>query len=389
MRVLHVHSGNIFGGVETLLTTLARDRDFCPEMQSDYALCFEGRFREELITSGVQVYSLGSARISRVWSLVKVRRALRRLLNEQRFDVVICHSSWTLAIFGPVVRAAGMPLVFWLHATTNGRHWLERWARMTPPDFVLCNSKFTANKKHLLFPHVPSEVIYCPVTLPERRYSRGELLETRKELDTPEDAIVIIQICRLEPYKGHSVLLKALGLLSDVPGWVYWQVGEARRSFEIDYLRELKSTASRLGIADRVRFLGWQPDAHRLLAAADVYCQPNTWAEPFGITFVEALFAGLPVVATAMGGPLEIVDESCGMLVPPGDPQAVADSLRPLIKDNDLRIRLGDAGPLRARELCDPMTQMNKLHRLLGTISNDHLKETPSERSHHVTNIRG
>ncbi|MFY9556741.1 MAG: glycosyltransferase family 4 protein [Blastocatellia bacterium] len=377
MRVLHVHSGNIYGGVETLLTTLARNRDFCPQMQSHFALCFDGRLEEELIAAEMPVYRLGSARISRPWTLLSVRRALRELLRRERFDVVVCHSAWTLAIFGPVVRAARVPLVFWLHATSDGRHWLERWAKGTTPDLVLCNSRFTASKKSLLFPQVRGELIYCPVTLPERRYTRTELYETRDELRTPQEAVVIIQISRLEPYKGHSVLLEALGLLSDLSDWVYWQVGEAKRPFEVDYLRRLKAAAIRLGIQERVRFLGWQPDAHRLLAAADIYCQPNTWAEPFGITFVEALFAGLPVVTTAMGGPKEIVDESCGVLVPPDDPKALANSLRSLIEDTKLRASFGDAGPGRARELCDPETQIRKLYQLLAAITNEHPKETP------------
>ncbi len=75
----------------------------------------------------------------------------------------------------------------------------------------------------------------------------------------------------------------------------------------------------------------------RLLAAADIHCQPNTGPEPFGITFIEALYAGLPVVTTSIGGALEIVDGSCGMLVEPNDPAALAGALRRLIEDRELR----------------------------------------------------
>jgi glycosyltransferase involved in cell wall biosynthesis len=102
----------------------------------------------------------------------------------------------------------------------------------------------------------------------------------------------------------------------------------------------------------------------RLLAAADIHCQPNTGPEPFGITFVEALQAGLPVVTTAQGGALEILDDSCGILTPPGDAESLATSLRELIERPDLRSQLGRAGPARASALCDPSRQMSRLHSL-------------------------
>ena len=80
------------------------------------------------------------------------------------------------------------------------------------------------------------------------------------------------------------------------------------------YERELRAAAERLGIAARIKFLGQRDDVPSLMRAADVQCQPNAGPEPFGLVFVEALAAGLPVVTTRMGGPLEIVNASCGML---------------------------------------------------------------------------
>ena len=102
-------------------------------------------------------------------------------------------------------------------------------------------------------------------------------------------------------------------------------------------MAELRTAANRAGIADRVRFLGQRADVPRLMAAADVFCQPNIGPEPFGIVFVEALYAGLPVVTSGFGGAAEIVDQTCGVLTTPGDPEAVAAALREL-----------DPGPVKA-----------------------------------------
>ena len=132
----------------------------------------------------------------------------------------------------------------------------------------------------------------------------------------------------------------------------------------------LKRLASRLGIAERVRFVGERADVARFLAAADIYCQPNVGPEAFGLTFVEAMRAGLPVVTTAIGGAREIVDDSCGVLVPPGDAHALASSLHTLIDGPGfLRARLGEGGPCRARQLCDPAAQLQRLHRVLSVFA--------------------
>jgi glycosyltransferase involved in cell wall biosynthesis len=119
------------------------------------------------------------------------------------------------------------------------------------------------------------------------------------------------------------------------------------------------------GSGERVNFLGQRGDVARLLAA-DIHCQPNTGPKPFGITFIEALYAGLPVVTTSIGGAMEIVDGSCGMLVAPHDPAALAGALRALIEDGELRARLGEAGPARAATLCDPARQMARLAEILN-----------------------
>jgi glycosyltransferase involved in cell wall biosynthesis len=104
----------------------------------------------------------------------------------------------------------------------------------------------------------------------------------------------------------------------------------------------------------------------RLLAAADIHCQPNADPEAFGITFVEALHASLPVVTTAIGGACEIVDESCGILITPGDSNALAEALEILIKDKSKRLSLGSRGPARAEQLCGLDSRIRQLHDALA-----------------------
>jgi glycosyltransferase involved in cell wall biosynthesis len=107
--------------------------------------------------------------------------------------------------------------------------------------------------------------------------------------------------------------------------------------------------------------------------ASDIHCQPNIGPEPFGITFIEALYAGLPVVSTQIGGAVEIITHSCGVLVPPDDPVALAEALAGLIKDPDVRSQLGAAGPERARQLCEPVKILGQLQDVLANVTHKQL----------------
>jgi glycosyltransferase involved in cell wall biosynthesis len=361
MRVLHIVSGRLYGGVETALVATARNRQLCPEIEQEFALCFDGRLCDELTATGAPVHMLGKVRVRYPLSVLRARRRLSELLNQRTINALLCHLPWAYAIFGPVARAARIPLVFWTHGATEGRHWLERWTKLTRPDLAICNSHFTASMIDRLFPGLVTQVIYQPIGLPPFIASESGRAEVRRELNTPLDASVIVQVSRMEEWKGQKFLLETLGLLRDLPSWVCWIVGAAQRPQEVRYERELHAAAKQYGIGDRVRFVGQRSDVLRVLSAADIFCQPNIRPEPFGISLVEALQIGLPVITSAMGGATEIVNESCGILVPPRSATDFVSSLRLLINDEPLRRHLGAAGPGRARELTDPAVHLSRL----------------------------
>src|SRR5262245_48291439 len=131
MRVLHIYSGNLFGGIETLLITLARERNRCPIMTPQFALCFEGRLSAELRQVGVPLHSLGEVRVRKPWTIWRARRKLANILKNHTFDLAVCHAVWTQAVFGPLIRSSGVPSLFWMHDSARGTHWLERWAKRT------------------------------------------------------------------------------------------------------------------------------------------------------------------------------------------------------------------------------------------------------------------
>jgi glycosyltransferase involved in cell wall biosynthesis len=348
------------------LFTLAQHRHLCPEMEPHFGFCFAGKLSELLEKANVPLYFLGNAKFSRPWTVLQVRRQLRRLLEEEKFDAVVCHSCWLIAIFGATVRRQQLPLVFYAHDVISGKHWLERLAQTISPDLAITNSQFTLSFLRRFYPQAQAQYYYYPVApavVNNREQTRRIL---RSQIGTPADQVVIIQVSRLEKYKGHDQLLSALTLLKDVPGWECWMVGGAQRPQEHRYLEALQTQVQAGGISDLVKFLGQRADVPELLAAADIHCQPNRDPEPFGITFIEALYAGLPVVTTAIGGGQEIVTSDCGRLVPVNDQFALASSLKDLIQSPQLRTSLGKVGQQRALELCDPESQINQFYQLIS-----------------------
>ena len=310
MRLLHVYSGNLYGGIETLLVTMARMRALCPAIEPEVALCFEGRLSAELAATGVSVHRLPEVRASRPQTIRRARRALAAVIESGRFDRVVCHAAWSQALFGGVVKRAKVPLVFWAHDVATGRHWTERIARRVRPDLVICNSRYTADSVRLAVRRCAGDRIDVsdrherngPPCAGPRGAAPGARHAGRR--DGPHSG---------QPHggvEGHAVVVDALGRLRAQSGWVWWVVGGAQRPEEAAYVNELVAAARRLGIEDRVRWLGERQDVRRLLAAADVHCQANVAPEPFGIAYVEALAAGLPVVASRAGGAIEIVDDS-------------------------------------------------------------------------------
>lgn len=359
-RVLHVTAGNLFGGIERMLLTMvsAQQGDSAHEI----ALSFDGRLARELRAAGSEPHVLGDVRFRRPDSVWRARRALDRLLSAGPYDAVIGHAPWSCALAGPAVRRAGRPLFMWAHDSPQPDGWPERRIARRPPDRFICNSRHTAGAIARWMPGVPRDVVHPPVPAAPAVSAR-ERHDLRAELGAGARTTVILLASRLEAWKGHRVLLEAADRLrGDVAVWI---AGSPQRPVEAAYSNELARLAASRPSAIDIRFLGERGDVPRLMAAADIYCQPNTTPEPFGVALVEALAAGVPVVTTATGGALEIVDERCGILVREPSPASVAEALQRLIDAPALRAALSAAGPPQARRVSDPEARLLEVRDLV------------------------
>ena len=157
----------------------------------------------------------------------------------------------------------------------------------------------------------------------------------RAALQTPADATVLLALGRLHKAKALDVLLQAV---SQVPDVYLWIAGEGPDR------EPLEGLCHKLGLDDRVRFLGWRDDRAALFAAADICVFPSRY-EPFGTVFVQAWAQRVPLVTTAADGPRQYVrDGEDGLMVPVDDVGALAAAIRRVVDDGDLRTRLTESG---------------------------------------------
>jgi len=164
----------------------------------------------------------------------------------------------------------------------------------------------------------------------------------REELGLTDSQHLAVHVGNIRPLKGHTTLVSAAASLATIRSDVQIvSIGGEKAAGDLDAIR---SMARDLGISDRIRFLGRREDALAFIAACDVYVNPAD-VEGLPVTILEALALGRPVVATSVGGVPSIVrDGETGILVPPGDPDAIAHAIAWMIDNPQSASTYGSSG---------------------------------------------
>ena len=339
--------GDLYGGIERMLSTFASTKT--EGLQQHFAVSPSGRLYRELRDVTSDVVALPRARASRPLRVLAARREFSRVLANLKPDAAIFHGSWTHAMFAPVARRHAPVVAFWQHAPVLNPGWPDRLASRTQPDVLIANSRYTASAP--VFSGLTPRVVHCPVQA-IGPLSESDRAAGRAQLGARDTDVVVLMAARFEAWKGHWVLIDAARRLNSA-AVKFWIAGGVQRPSEQDYLTQLQRDVTTVP-GNSVALLGQREDVQRLMGMADVYCQPNSAPEPFGLAIAEAMSAGLPCVVSRSGGAMELVNDECGILTPTGDPVAVADALQTLCADPARRKRMGVAGRLRARTLTEP-----------------------------------
>lgn len=290
-------------------------------------------------------------------------RMLRSTIESVRPDIVHSHGYRADLIGGLAARRAGVPWLSTAHGFTGGDaknrlyEWLQRQAFRraaavvavsAPVRDCLVGAGVRPERVHLL------TNAWTPKPLMSREEASGRL-------GLPDGVPIIGWVGRLTAEKGPDLFLDALATLPDRP-WLAAVVGDGAER------PALEARARALGIEARVRWLGLVPQAAALYAAFDVWVLSSR-TEGTPIALFESLSARVPVVATAVGGVPDVISPAEAIVVPPGDPAAIAAGIREVLADPDAARIRSEAGLRRLRTAFAPDTWLDAHLRLYRSVS--------------------
>jgi len=324
VRVLYLIVDLTVGGAEDHLLSLARNLDRARFLPVVCCIGRKGTIGAEIEAAGVRVEELGKLRKGGFNR--EIVPLLRALIRRERIDLVHAHM-YHANLYGRLAAfREGVPAVISVHNTYVRpkilRRVLNRWlARRTP--FILAGSEAIRDDIARYDRVPPGKIRVVPYGVDVEKFdSVLSREEARGKLGLPGDRFLVGTVGRLEEQKGQKYLIDAAGRLSrDGRKVTLLIVGSGR---EEDRLRD---QAVREGIGDAVLFLGTRRDLPELFRAMDVFAFPSLW-EGFPIALLSAMAAGLPVIVTPVGGVPEVVKDGVnGLIVPAGDPAALAEAI--------------------------------------------------------------
>lgn len=273
---------------------------------------------------------------------------LYRLIKKEKFDLVHTHSTKAGLLGRVAARLAGVKaILFTAHgwAFTEGRSfWKRRALAWIEKIASACSTQIACVSEHdrqlaLQFGVTKSEkLIVIHNGLQEQPFLQANNLKMKQALNLDED-IIITFVGRLASPKEPKFLLESLKHFPEAKVLI---VGDGPMR------AELEAHISQNQLAERVLLLGTRTDIPDILAASDIFVLPSRW-EGLPLVIIEAMFAGLPIVASRVGGIPELVQENVnGFLVPRSDSAALSQALKMLIADKSLREQMGQMSRQRA-----------------------------------------
>ncbi len=375
LKVLIVIYKLAVGGAErvacSLATTLNRNR-----FEPVFCAFKGGRLEDELKEEGVKVYTLQKSGRHDFSVLFK----LMEIIRNEKIDIIHTHS-FSANMWGRIAgAAAGAPVIITTeHTVAGGKTMVQKMLNRVLERFCARTVAVSETVRRSLLEQEglsPEKVItiHNGIEFIHPVMDDGAFSKLAAELGIDTALPVVTVIGRLEPPKGHAHLLNAFktivrkGCASQL-----LLVGDGR-------LRgDLETLAGELGISDNVIFAGHRSDIGNILQLTDVAVLSSV-REGFSITLLEYMASSLPIVATDVGGNREAIGDGCGIIVPPAEPEALADAIMRLINDSNMAVKMGKRAGDRFKERFNIKTMVKRVELLYEHLySCCHVNSSPCE----------
>jgi len=361
LRVLFFIADLSGGGTERMLSILLRR---LPRDMFDLHLCLWRPSYDYPVPEDVSLHLVEKRR---PWDLLKVIRGSQRLVDELAPDIVFSLLPYTSILTGEALRhCARRPA--WICRLGGPPEWelrglMRLWARrvLRDADRVIGNSRGVSGAVVAYLGLDPSTV--TTLLNPVETQEIGALAQAALPFDRPQNTFVFVHAGRLQPRKDQALLLQAFARVHDRDTEL-WILGKGPLE------GKLKRLASQLGIADRVRWLGFQENPFRFYRAADCFVLSSR-SEGMPNTLAEAMACGIPAISTRCDyGPEEVIeDDVTGRLVPVGDVDAMASAMSELAADRDRCATMGTAAQSAVTAMFDAQGAVDAYADLFRTVA--------------------
>jgi len=310
-------------------------------------------------------------------------RLFLRIIRENGIDLVHTHNDLHRGK-AEIVAAwiTGVPCISHNHAFHKLTYFDKMFSRFIDSFIYISNeiAKFHIAQGK---PRLKGTVIHNGVDINKFTQLYDSKLVRREFGIKPDESIVGI-IGRIDNWKGHEYFIEAMANVSkQIPALKGLIIGELETNVAVDrnrqYLNKLKLLINSMGLEGKIIFTGFRDDVSRLISAIDVVVHASSTPEPFGLVIIEAMAAGKPVIATADGGVLDIIEDGVnGLLIPCKDSKAIAQAILRIIFNKNETKRMGFEARCRVAEKFTVERQIKNVEELYDSIlgTNGHTQKS-------------
>ncbi len=319
---------------------------------------------------GIETRVIESGQLRQVgkwWSTVQ---KIRQMIKERSINAIVGWM-WKGHLYtGIAAKLSKIPEVWYQLENPQELTFLKRLANRVPTQAVITLSKSGQVAQSQLTPQYPVKLVYPGADLDRFRPEKlASIQETRQKLGLPIDVPIIGIIGRLQRWKGMHVLVEAMPKILEKHPKVQCLIVGGEHHFEPEYQDYVKQRINVLNVNDNISMVGLQRNVPEWMQAMDVIIHASDH-EPFGIVVVEAMSMGKPIVASASGGPTEIITPGVdGLLAPYGDADQLASSVIQYLDDRDYAEKLGQKAKIRANEFSNSSYSQNFINTLSDVIT--------------------
>lgn len=287
-----------------------------------------------------------AGKILTVMDLLPYNLNLRKVIREKKIDVIYCNCIRAVLSINMAAKLSRTPVLWYIKGELNNQ--VLDAIGFALSDRILFFCEQNKNDKYPGLIRLYDDkigILRIGIDLDSvRQIENKDKSHLKKELGIKNSNTNMIYLGQLYPPKGIHYLIEAMGMLIDAfPDIMLYAVGDHVIEEYREYKKEIVRLIEKLGLEGRVVFTGWRSDAMEVASLMDILVHPSL-SEGFGRAVLEGMSLGKPVVATKVGGLREIIkDGQNGFLVDPENPGQVAEKLSILLKDRDLRKKMGKA----------------------------------------------